>query len=153
MRKLVLKNLKRFGIFMIVVLAIYGLIYVLHPMPFLYKLDILSAEVTNNSGVIIYKTDEPTKVDAFFQLFNYNTPYFPWQQNTGWKIITSDSKKLPPDVIINFNNDLGETRYSFAVKLSDPSFVHMQVGFYLPWSKTFYPLNPAIANWKTITDK
>ena len=122
-------------------------------MPFLYKLDIESAEVTNSSGVIIYKTDEPTKVDAFFQLFKYNIPYLPWQQNSGWKNITSDAKNIPPDIVINFNNDLGETRYSFAARLAEPPFVHMQVGFFLPWSKTFYPLNPAIANWRNITTK
>lgn len=148
-----MKNLKRLGIFILVVLVIYGIVYVLHPMPFLFKLDVQSAEVTNQSGIVIYKTEEPTKVEAFFQLFKYNTPYFPWQQNNGWKSITSESKNLPPDVIINFNNDLGETRYSFAVRLSDPSFIHMQMGFFLPWSKTFYPLNPAIANWRNIATK
>jgi hypothetical protein len=146
------KPWKRFGTATLIIFVLYGLISVLHPMPFLYKLDVQYVEVTDKSGDIMYKTEDPTKVDAFYQLFKYNTPYMPWQQNS-WGKITPAAKKLPPDIIINFNNDLGETRYSFASHLSDPTFVEIRQGFFMPWSISFYPLNPAIAGWRTIAGK
>ena len=146
--------MKKYRIPLIIFLAIliaYGAICIFHPMPYIFKLDIQSVEITDRNDVIINKSEDPKIVDNFINLFKYNTTYNPWQQNNPWKSIPKSIKSLPPDIGVIFKNDLGEPRFSFYVRLTNPTYTEMRSGFFMPWSKTVFPANPKLANWQNIS--